>query len=115
MRNLQTIGLIVSDVAAAATFFREVVGLPQEISNPNFAQFRSQGLTIMLSRSAEVPTGKAAGIILHILVDNVALALSEAESKGASVLQEITETDWWTESAMIAGPDGIVIDFYKPI
>lgn len=115
MRMLNTIGLIVSDVPAAAIFFREVVGLKQEISDPNFAQFKSQELTIMVTRNAEVATGKANGVILHILVDNVEAALTHAQNSGAEILQELTETDWWTESAMVAGPDGIVIDFYKPI
>lgn len=115
MRTLNTIGLIVSDVPAAATFFREIVGLQQAIDNPNFAQFTSNNLAIMLTRSAEVPTGKADGVILHILVDDVEDALQNALSRGATILQELNETEWWTESAMIAGPDGIVIDFYKPI
>lgn len=115
MNTLHTIDLIVSDVSAAARFFRDVVGLKLEINDPNFAQLKSQELTIMLSRTAEVPIGKAAGIILHVLVDDVAASLAKAETLGAVVLHELHETDWWTESAMIAGPDGIVIDFYKPI
>ena len=115
MSTLHTIDLIVSDVPAAALFFRDVIGLKLEINDPNFAQLKSQELTIMLSRTAEVPIAKAAGIILHVLVSDVADALAKAKTMGVSVLHELHETDWWTESAMIAGPEGIVIDFYKPI
>jgi hypothetical protein len=54
-------------------------------------------------------------VILHFRVPDVAVALKAARSRGAYVLLEVTRTDWGWESAMIAGPEEIVIDFYRPL
>ncbi len=70
-------------------------------------------MTIMLSPDALVPTRPAAGMILHFQVEDVAQSLERARGRGARVLLEPTRTDWGTESAMIAGPEEIVIDLYR--
>lgn len=113
MRNCNQIDLIVQDVPKAAHFFRDVVGLDLRVDEPRFAELDGKSITLMLSLESLVPVQTAAGIILHIEVDDVAQALLEAQEAGAKVLLELTYTDWGTESAMIAGPENIIIDFYR--
>jgi uncharacterized glyoxalase superfamily protein PhnB len=72
-------------------------------------------VTIMLSPEAMVPMKPARGVILHFRVEDDSRALEKARSKGARVLMEPTQTDWGWESAMIAGPEDIVVDLYRPI
>jgi len=105
--------LIVRDVPAATAFFRDVLGLPVRTSDARFAEVGSGVVTIMLSPDALVPTKPSAGVILHFQVDDVVAALEEARAKGATVLMEPTRTDWGTESAMIAGPEDVVVDLYR--
>ena len=69
----------------------------------------------MLSPDALIPIQPASGIILHIQVEDVRAALEHARTQLAQVLLELVQTDWGTASAMIAGTEGIIIDFYKPI
>lgn len=113
MPNCNQLDLIVSDVPAAAAFFRDVVGLNLKVNEPRFAELDGGAITIMLSPDAMVPMQTAAGVILHFEVADVVQTLEQARSLGAKVLLEPTNTDWGTESAMIAGPDGIVVDFYR--
>ena len=114
MPKLDAIDLIVRDVPAAAAFFRDVVGLtPREIGE-RFAELDAGTFTLMLSPEAMVPTRPSAGVILHLRVDDVPAALSAATARGARVLLDVTRTDWGTESAMIAGPEEIVVDFHRP-
>lgn len=113
MRNVNQLDLIVRDVPAAAAFFRDVVGLTLRVNEPRYAELDGKSMTLMLSPDALVPAQPAAGVILHIEVDDVEQALEHARQAGATVLRERAPTDWGTESAMIAGPEQIVVDFYR--
>ncbi|MBV7328477.1 VOC family protein [Chloroflexi bacterium TSY] len=113
MSKLNSIDLMVSDVPAAAKFFREVAGMELRFDDVRFADLASGEFALMLSPDAMVPTEKARGIILHFAVDDVAQTVQTAIEKGATVLLEPVKTDWGTESAMIQGPEGIVVDFYR--
>ncbi|MCS6881458.1 MAG: VOC family protein [Oscillochloridaceae bacterium] len=115
MRNCNQLDLIVRDVPAATAFFRDVVGLPVRVEDARFAELDGGAIMIMLSPDALVPVQEAAGVILHIQVDDVEGALERARRSGAAVLLEPTRTDWGTESAMIAGPEGIIVDFYRQV
>ena len=113
MSKLNSIDLTVKDVPAAAQFFQNVVGMTLGVSDERFAELSSNGFVVMLSPDALVPLDNAAGIILHFEVEDVAVALENAKTQGAKVLLEPTQTDWGTESAMIQGPEGIIVDFYR--
>jgi predicted enzyme related to lactoylglutathione lyase len=110
-----TIDLVVRDVPAATRFFQEVVGLPARAAEARFAELEAGPITLMLTPDAMVPTRPAAGVILHFEVDDVAAALGRARDRGAQALLEPTRTDWGWDSAMIAGPEDLVVDFYRPV
>jgi predicted enzyme related to lactoylglutathione lyase len=114
--RLNKLDLIVRDVPGATAFFHSVLGLTVKYAEERFAELNAGGgFVLMLSPDAMVPTQPAAGTILHFEVDNVTQALESARERGATVLLEPTRTDWGWESAMIAGPEGSVIDLYRPI
>jgi predicted enzyme related to lactoylglutathione lyase len=115
MPNFNNLDLIVRDVPAATAFFRDVVGLAVRVGEERFAELESGAATIMLSPDAMVPTEPARGVILHFEVEDVIAALAHARGQGATVLLEPTHTDWGTQSAMIAGPEGIIVDFFRPL
>jgi predicted enzyme related to lactoylglutathione lyase len=115
MPNFNNLDLIVRDVPAATAFFRDVVGLAVRVGEERFAELKSGAVTIMLSPDAMVPIEPARGLILHFEVADVAAALAHARALGATVLMEPTHTDWGTQSAMIAGPEGIVVNFFRSL
>jgi predicted enzyme related to lactoylglutathione lyase len=107
--------LVVRDVPKAAAFFRDVVGLTLRVNEERYAEVESGAVTIMLTPDLMVPSDPVRGVVVHFQVEEVAAALAKAQQAGATVLLEITQTDWGTESAMIQGPDGLVVDFYRPV
>ena len=111
--KLDNLDLIVDDVPGAAAFFRDVVGLTVRVLDPRFAEIDAGPVTLMLSPDALVPMKSARGMILHFQVDDVAEAVERARGRGATILLEPAPTDWGWESAMIAGPAEIVVDFYR--
>ena len=114
--RLDQLDLIVKNVPAATAFFRDVLGLTVRFAEERFAELDAGDFTLMLSPDAMVPTPtNAAGVILHFHVENVAQALEAARSHGAKVLLGPLFTDWGTESVLIAGPEQVIIDLYRPI
>ncbi len=107
--------LIVRDVPSAAAFFRDVLGFTLRAEFDRYAELESGDVTIMLSPDALVPTRPAAGVILHLRVEDVARALEQVRERGGSVLLEPTSTGWGTQTAMIAGPEDIVIELYRTV
>ncbi len=114
--DLDKIDLIVGDVPTAAAFFGDVLGLRLLADESRFAEIEiGEGRTLMLSPDAMVPTQPAQGVILHFRVDDVAAAVGRARSYGATVLLELMTTEWGWESALVAGPEGIVVDLYRSV
>lgn len=113
--SLRSLDLIVRDVPAAATFFREVLQLPLRASGERYAEVDTGGITIMLSPDALVPTEPARGLILHFEVSDVRSSVEQARERGAVVLRELTVTDWGWESALLQGPEDIVIDLFRVV
>lgn len=111
--NLNQLDLIVRDVPAATAFLSAALGVEPAYAEERFAEFRLGVMTLMLSPDTLVPMTNAAGVILHVDVQDVDAALDRARRAGATVLRETGPTDWGWESAMIAGPEGVVIDFYR--
>ncbi len=107
--------LIVRDVPSAAAFFRDVLGFTLRAEFDRYAELESGDVTIMLSPDALVPTRPAAGVILHLRVEDVARALEQVRERGGSVLLEPTITGWGTQTAMIAGPEDIMIELYRTV
>lgn len=111
--TFDNLDIVVRDVPKAAAFFRDVVGLTLRVNEERYAELDSGAVTIMLTPELMVPSEPVRGVVLHFRVEDVAATLEKARQAGATVLLEITQTDWGTESAMIQGPDGLVVDFYS--
>lgn len=113
--KLGAIDLIVQDVPAATAFFRDVVGLTVGHAFDEFAELDDGNIVLMFSPTAMVPVQPVNGVILHFEVENVQAAVDHAKSQGASILKEPFITDWGWKSCLVDGPEGIVVDFYRPI
>lgn len=112
---LVSLDLIVDDVRSAAVLLRDAFGLEVVVLEDRFAEVRADPLALMLSPDAMVPMGQARGVILHFEVEDPAGEARRATAAGATVLQDLTRTDWGTESVLLAGPAEIVIDYYRVI
>lgn len=114
--RLSTMDIVVTDVAAATTFFTDVLGLTARFAGEGFAELETGGgPTIMLTGALMVPTEPVRGVALHFMVLDVPAELERVRANGATVLLEPTKTDWGTEMAMIAGPEDSIISLYRPM
>lgn len=113
--KLKSIDLIVTDVKTTTDFFRDVVGLEPTIEGERYAQFDCGHVTLMLSPDAMVPTESVQGVIIHFEVADVKATIEAVRQNGAKVLLEPSLTDWGWETAMIQGPDSLIVDFYCQI
>lgn len=111
--KLNYIDLIVRDVPAATAFFRDLLRLNVVMEDARFAELDGDGVKILLSPDAMVPTRSAAGVILHFQVEDVEAEAAHARDRGATILREPFQTDWGWESVLIAGPEEIVVDLYR--
>lgn len=112
-RTLASIDIIVPDVSVATRLLVEAFDASTHVDEPDFAEVELGGLTIMLSRTAMVPMGPGAGVILHLEVDDPQQAADHAVAHGARLLQPLTVTDWGTRSVLLAGPADTVIDLFS--
>lgn len=79
----------VSDLARAAAFYRETLGLPQELYSEQWqwAEFNCGNVTLALHGGMKLPK-KIAGGRIALAVDDVRAAWAQLKSKGARVVAE---------------------------
>ena len=99
----------VSDLAAAARFYRDALGLPQEIYSEEYkwAEFNCGNVTLSLKGGATVVEG-GTGVRLALAVDDVEAAYAELQAKGARLVSR-PQNHGVCQSLEVLDPDGNVI------
>ena len=112
--NLNQLDIIVSDVPQVCADLEHILDKKADYADDGFAQFTIGSHCLMLSQNHLVPLENfQSGIILHIEVENVDQNYQRLKELGIQVLNGPTVTDWGTESLLVKGPAGLVIDFYR--
>ena len=103
----------VSDLARAASFYREVLGLPQEIYSKawQWAEFDCGNVTLALHRGIQLPE-TISGARIALALEDVSAACAELKPKGVHIVKEPQDYSvcWATE---ILDPDGNAIILHK--
>ena len=103
----------VSDLARAAAFYREILGLPQELYSEQWkwAEFNCGNVTLALNSGVKLPDVIAGGRIA-LAVDDVFAACAELKAQG--VRFAIEPTDYTIcHAAAILDPDGNTVILHK--
>ena len=112
--NLNQLDIIVSDVPQVCADLEHILDKKADYADDGFAQFTIGSHCLMLSENHLVPLENfQSGIILHIEVENVDQNYQRLKEIGAEILHGPVVTDWRTESLLVSGPAGLVIDFYR--
>jgi len=82
----------VSNLAKAARFYRETLGLPQEIYNEewHWAEFNCGNVTLALHETVDPPP-KVGGAGVAFAVDDIHAAYEELKRAGARLAGEVTD------------------------
>jgi len=103
----------VSDVAKAARFYREILGLPQELYSDEWqwAEFNCGNVMLSLHGGVKLPK-KICGGRIALAVKDVRAAGAELERKGVRILKKPTDYSvcWAME---IADPDGNTVILHQ--
>ena len=112
--NLNQLDIVVSNVPQVCSDFERLLDKKADYSDDTFAQFTIGSHCLMLSQNHLVPLENfQSGIILHVEVEDVDQNYQRLKELGIQVLNGPVVTDWGTESLLVSGPAGLVIDFYR--
>ena len=112
--DLNQLDIIVSDVSQVCSDFEWLLDKKADYSDDTFAQFTIGSHCLMLSQNHLMPLEDfQSGIILHIEVEDLEQNQKRLKELGIEILNGPAVTDWGTESLLVSGPAGLVIDFYR--
>ena len=112
--NLNQLDIIVSDVPQVCADLERLLDKKSDYIDDGFAQFTIGSHCLMLSQNHLIPLNNfQSGIILHIEVEDVDQNYRRLKELGAEILYDPVVTDWGTESLLVKGPAGLVLDFYR--
>ena len=112
--NLNQIDIIVSNVPQVCVALERIFDKKADYVDDGFAQFTIGSHCLMLSENHLIPLENfQSGIILHIEVEDLEQNQKRLKDLGIEILHGPCETDWGTESLLVEGPAGLVIDFYR--
>ena len=112
--NLNQLDLIVSDVPQVCADLERILDKNADYVDDSFAQFTIGSHCLMLSEKHLISLENfQSGIILHIKVEDVDQNYQRLKDLGITVLNGPAVTDWGTESLLVKGPAGLVLDFYR--
>ena len=112
--NLNQLDIIVSNVPQVCADLEGLLDKKSDYVDDSFAQFTIGSHCLMLSENHLIHLENFhSGIILHIEVEDVEQNYQRLKELGAEILHGPSETDWGTESQLVKGPAGLVIDFYR--
>ena len=112
--NLNQLDIIVSDVTQVCASLERILDKKADYVDDSFAQFTIGSHCLMLSQNHLIPLENfQSGIILHIEVEDVDQNYKRLKELGIQVLNGPVVTDWGTESLLVKGPSGLVLDFYR--
>ena len=112
--NLNQLDIIVSNVPQVCADLERILDKKADYVDDSFAQFTIGSHCLMLSQNHLIPLENfLSGIILHVEVEDVGQNYQRLKDLGITVFNGPAVTDWGTESLLVEGPAGLVIDFYR--
>ena len=113
IRGIDFVIFQVSDLARAAAFYRDTLGLPQEVfsEEDHWAEVNCGNVTLSLKGGAPLPEAAAEGRIA-LAVEDVHAAYVELKSKGAHVAGE--PVDYGVcHTFQVLDPDGNTVILHR--
>ena len=112
--NLNQLDIIISNVPQVCADLERILDKKSDYVDDSFAQFTIGSHCLMLSEKHLISLENfQSGIILHIEVEDVEQKYQRLKEIGSEILHGPAVTDWGTESLLVKGPAGLVIDFYR--
>jgi len=119
--NVKKVGnviLAVKDLKKSVDFYNKILGMPIKNVRENWIDLGQSGAMLSLHPAVEssphVGTSMDNGVLIGLLVGDVASAVEELKSKNVEVHRGIQEREAGI-NAIILDPDGYMISLFEPI
>jgi len=119
--NVKKVGniiLAVKDLDKSVEFYNKVLGMPIKNRRENWVDLGQNGALLSLhpadESSPHLGTSVDNGILIGLLVGDVASAVEELKSKNVKVHRDIQQREAGI-NAIILDPDGYMISLFEPI
>lgn len=100
---------------ACLRFYRDLLSLPLESADENFAQFSTEGARLYLHRLKSGPALRSHGLEIHFEVENVDTAYADLLKKSIQFESKPANMPWGTRMAAFRDPEGNVIEIVGPL
>ena len=118
--NVKKVGnviLAVKDLSKSVEFYNKTLGMPIKRQRDNWVDLGQSGALLSLhpanESSPHVSTSVDNGILIGLLVGDVASAVDELKSKDVRIHREIQEREAG-KNAIILDPDDYMISLFEP-
>jgi catechol 2,3-dioxygenase-like lactoylglutathione lyase family enzyme len=118
VRGLRTVVVHVADVARAAAFYEQALGLPRVYEHRGRVAVGLGDVRLLLHPaeldSADIASARHGRTELYLAVPDVDAAIGELRTKGIPVLHEATDEPWGERDAAVLDPDGYPVYLTQP-
>ena len=119
--NVKKVGnviLAVKDLNKSVDFYNKILGMPIKNRRENWVDLGQGGALLSLhpadESSPHLGTSVDNGVLIGLLVGDVASAVDELKSKNVKIHRDIQEREAGI-NAIILDPDGYMISLFEPI
>ena len=113
--RISYITLWVNKYDECLAFYRDMLNLPLETADENFAQFATEGTKLYLHRLGDKSPLRAHALEIHFEVLNVDMEYNKLLERGAQFEQSPANMPWGTRMAALRDPEGNAIEIVGPL
>jgi lactoylglutathione lyase len=115
LNRISYITLWVNEYDACLAFYRDVLALPLETSDENFAQFATQGTKLYLHRLRDKSPLRSRALEIHFEVPEVDDMYSKLQERGVQFEDQPANMPWGARMAAFRDPEGNAIEIVGPL
>jgi catechol 2,3-dioxygenase-like lactoylglutathione lyase family enzyme len=113
--RISYITLWVNEYDACLAFYRDMLELPLETADENFAKFVTEGTKLYLHRLGDGSPLRTHALEIHFDVPDVDAAYNSLLRRGAQFEQPPANMPWGTRMAALRDPEGNAIEIVGPL
>ena len=116
IKHLGSVIIAVSNLEKSTKFYHDLIGLPIKNNRENWIELgRDVGTVILHPASAPINTGTSIenGIVIGLVVGDIASAVQELKSKGVTIYRDITSQKAG-KNCIVLDPDKYMVSLFEP-
>ncbi len=116
IKHLGSVIIAVSNIERSMQFYHDIIGLPLKNKRENWVELgRDVGTVILHPATRPINTGTSIenGIVIGLVVGDIASAVQELKSKGVTIHREITSHKVG-KNCIALDPDKYMISLFEP-